>query len=411
MKMNKIMPTLVLGSICLIVALLLSFVNMITAPIIQESQNAAANASLLEVLPSGNNFEEFTIDETYPPAITKGYRADGGFVFQATVTGKSSGLIIMCGIDSDGKIVGTKVIADQETDGYDANVFPFVEGTNGKYTGMSLDSFEPYLVSGATLTSSAYGEAMKAALQAFTIANGGSVDIRTPEQILQDNCNAALGTVGVTFEKWFATEALDGVDAVYLDGNGNTVYIIGEIFVGINASGEITTPDVSDETVATVTAANEKLVSSTLSEVIELPEGIPSSVKKIYVTGSGNYVFDLVAKGYQALFDYGSGATISIKVSISADGKIIDCLTTSHEESKGYGDACAAEEYYEQYRGASSTDIKVSVSSPDAHMDQIPSDTTDIGAISSATFTTYGYQKAIKAAFTAFEILTGGEMS
>ena len=166
MKKSNLMPTVVLGSICLVVALLLSFVNMVTGPIIKAAQDQAANAALLEVLPEGTDFTPLTIDETYPAAIVAGYKANGGFVFQSTVTGKSSGLIIMCGINADGKIVGTKVIAEQETDSYDANVFPAVEGTEGAYKGMALEGFEPYLVSGATLTSRAYGEAMKASLQA-----------------------------------------------------------------------------------------------------------------------------------------------------------------------------------------------------------------------------------------------------
>ena len=42
-------------------------------------------------------------------------------------------------------------------------------------------------------------------------------------------------------------------------------------------------------------------------------------------------------------------------------------------------------------------------------LDQIPIDSTDIGAISSATYTTYGYQKAIKSAFAAFNLLTAEE--
>ena len=134
MKKSNFLPTIVLGCICLVVALLLSLVNSITGPIIEAAQNAAANEALLEVLPEGKNFEELTLDDKYPSSITKGYRADGGYVFQATVTGKSSGLIIMFGIDAEGKIVGTKVIAEQETDSYDKNVFPLVEGLDGKYT-------------------------------------------------------------------------------------------------------------------------------------------------------------------------------------------------------------------------------------------------------------------------------------
>lgn len=410
MKKSNIMPTVVLAAICLTVALLLSLVNSITAPIIEENQNAAANAALSVVLPDGKNFKEITIDGTYPAVITKGYKADGGFVFQATVTGKSAGLVILCGINSEGKIVGTQVIADQETDSYDANVFPNVEGTEGKYKDMTIDSFEAYLVSGATLTSRAYGEAVKAALQSFVIASGGEVDVRTPEQILQDNCNAALGTENVVFTKWFATEVISGIDAVYeAENNGGRVFVIGESFIGVKADGTVING--GDSTDA-VTTANTTVSASKPTALNELPEGVNTkTVKKVYVTASGNYVFELEAKGYQALFEYGTGAVIKLKVSISADGKIIDCLTVSHEESKGYGDACATEEYYEQYKGAAADDITLSVTSPDYTMDQIPENSTDKGAISSATYTTYGYQKAVKAAFDAYELLiaNGGE--
>ena len=409
MKKQNITPTLVLSAICLVVAFLLSFVNTVTGPIIEAAQNAAANEALLVVLPDGSNFEQISIDGQYPAVIDMGYKADGGFVFRANVTGKSSGLIIMVGIDESGKIVATKVIAEQETDSYDVKVFPNVEGTGSAYSGMSYGSFEPYLVSGATLTSRAYGEAVKAALQAFEIANGGEVDVRTPEQILQDNCNAALGTEGVVFDRWFATEVLEGVDAVYVsEDKSERVYLVGENYVGVKADGAIVNSGSDEQSV--VAFANDKISASNLTEVTELPEGInKNTVKKVYVTGSGNYVFELVAKGYQALFDYGNGAVIDIKLSISADGKIIDCLTVSHDESKGYGDVCATEEYYSQYRGASRGEVSVTVKSPDAHADQIASDNTDIGVISSATYTTSGYQKAVVAAFEAYEILTGGE--
>ena len=408
MKKNNIMPTIVLGAICLVVALLLSLVNSVTAPIIEATQNAAANEALVVVLPDGKNFEEITLSEKYPASITKGYKADGGFVFQANVTGKSSGLIILCGINSEGKIVGTTVIADQETDSYDSKIFPLVQGTDGAYKGMDINNFEPYLVSGATLTSKAYGEAVKAALQAFVIANGGNVDVRDPEQILQDSCNEALGTSEVKFNKWFATDKIDGIDAVYIaEDNSGKVFVIGETFVGVKADGTIVDLGGADE--ATVKTANDIINASELTEITSLPDGVNiKTVKKVYVTNTGNYVFELEAKGYQALFDYGDGTVIKIKLSISADGKIIDCLTVSHNESKGYGDACATDEYYEQYRGASASDIIISVTSPDMHADQIPSDSTDIGAISGATYTTYGYQKAVKAAFEAYEILIAG---
>ena len=89
------------------------------------------------------------------------------------------------------------------------------------------------------------------------------------------------------------------------------------------------------------------------------------------------------------------------------DGKIIDVYTVSHAESKGYGDQCQTEEYYEQYRGKGDEEIKVSANKySDYSDDLIPTDTTDVGAIASSTNTTIGYQKAVKLAFKAFELLT-----
>ena len=406
MKKN-IMPTVILGSICLVVALMLSLINSITAPMIEAAQNAAANEALLVVLPDGKNFEEITLDASYPAVITKGYKADGGFVFQANVTGKSSGLIILIGIDADGKIVGTKVIAEQETDSYDVNVFPAVEGTDGAYKGMDIDSFTPFLVSGATLTSKAYGEAVKAALQSAILAAGGSVDTRTPEQILQDNCNAALGTTDVKFTKWFATEIIEGIDAVYVAAdNSGRVFVIGETFVGVKDGAIVGTTDANAETVL---AANTIIANSNKTEITELPKGVNKHiVLKAYVTDSGNYVFDLKASGF-ANYSYEEGYSdvevpIYISISITADGKIIDCATTKQSESKGYGDVCGTDEYRNQWTGKTNDDIVISTS-------PIGKDNTDVGAIAGATYTTVGYQKAVKAAFAAFELLTenGGE--
>ncbi len=392
---KKIMPALVLGTICLVVGLLLALVNMVTAPIIENAQNAAANEALLVVLPDGKNFEKITLDESYPPIVQEGYRADGGFVFRMSVTGKSSGMVIMCGINSEGKIVGTKVIANQETASYAEKVFPNVEGLNGKYKDMELSSFDPYLVSGATLTSKAYGDAVQAALQSFAIANGGSVDIRTPEQILQDNCNTALGTTGLTFTKWFATELIEGVDAVY-ETNEGRVYVFGEAFVGVKANGTLATADANAALAQKAVAADAVIKTISLTEITTRPAEMHKSILKVSRTATGNYVFEATADGfsvyqYEEYYGAGSNTPIQLKVSITADGKILDCVTLNHDETKGYGDKCATEEYYESWRGASSSDL------------------TDRGTITGATHTADGYKQAMKRIFAAFELLTGGE--
>ncbi len=413
-KKFDLKPTIVLSAICVVIVALLAVVNMFTAPVIEAAQNAAANEALLVVLPEGKNFKEVDLTgKNLPANVDKAYTEDGGgYVFRVTVTGKSAGLMIMFGIDKNGAIVGTKVIADEETDTYDVKVFPLVEGTDGGYKGMTLESFEPVLVGGATLTSKAYGEAAKIALGAFAALNGGEVDFRSPEQILQDNCNAALGTEGVTFTQWFTVTAISGVDKVYEATEGR-VFVIGENFVGVNANGDVTTTEASEADKTTALNANAKIQSITLTDVT-IPAGTSkekAEVVSIKKTNEDAYIFELLGFGYQYTFDYGDYTPISIKLAIDAQGKILDVLTVSHNESKGYGDACAQEEYYEQYLGKGDSDIVESADKyPHNHGDDlIASDSTDVGAISSATYTTLGYQRAVKLAFSVFEVLTADE--
>lgn len=390
---SKLMPTVVLTCICLVVALMLAGINMVTGPIIKAAQDAATNEALLKVLPDGKNFTKIELNDSYPKVVDAAYKADGGYVFRMTVTGKNS-MIIMCGINTEGKVVGTKVIDDNETPDYSKNVFPLVEGTDGAYKGMSLEGFEPQLVSKATLTSTAYSEAIKAALQAFVIANGGSVDLRTPEEILQDNCNAALGTEGVKFTKWLKIAELPGIDAVYsAEGGRGYVFVIGEAFIAYNEFGDLVSTGVSAENIATADAAYNTVSSITLKKLDAIPAGVSTTiVKAIYSASNGAYVFELNALGYQMSSDYGTQVPIVINLAISADGKIADVVTVSEEESDGIGDKCAEEEYYKEWIGKDAT----GAASPDT------------GAISGATVTSNGYRQAIKSAFLAFEKLTTG---
>ena len=97
----------------------------------------------------------------------------------------------------------------------------------------------------------------------------------------------------------------------------------------------------------------------------------------------------------------GANLPMEVKIAISADGKIIDVVTLSHGESKGYGDKCDTEEYYDSFRGETADKIVVSKA-------PITGETSDPGAISGATYTANGYQKAVQRAFAAFEILNGG---
>ena len=408
MKSSKLYPSIVLTGICLVVALLLSVINMFTAPIIEARENEKANQAMLEVLPDGKNFTPLALDDTYPEAIVEAYSADGGFVFRTVGKGRNGDIVAMVGVDTEGKIVGVQIISNSESAGYREKVFDKVSGTDGEYKGQTLDTFTPFIASGSTMTSNGVADAIKASLQAFEIANGGSVDIRTPEQILNDTCNAALGTTDKAFERWFATEALTGVKNVYVSDAG-IVMIVGDKYIGVNGEGEIvlsatedgTTAEASSEDSATVEAAYALYSATKLTE-IDKPAGAKSHVLKAYKTDTGNYVFDMRGAGNGINgeeWSHPSGEYIYLSVSISPDGKIIDVITTEQTESEGYGDACEKDSYTEQFKGAEADDIVIT---PE-HTSQ---GSTDLGVISGSTITSNGYQKALKYAFEAFELLT-----
>ena len=164
---------LVMGATCLGATLVGAYIFL---PDIL-SQSGEGDAELLEVLPEGRNFEKIEIDERYPAAIVEGYRAHGGFVFRTCVYGYSSNLVILVGIDDDGKVVSTKVLSHEETPTYAETVFSIAEGPGGVYVRKDINSIRPYgIASGATMTSHAYCEAVKAALEAANmckILNGG----------------------------------------------------------------------------------------------------------------------------------------------------------------------------------------------------------------------------------------------
>lgn len=171
---SKIMPSVVLGAICLVVALLLSVVNMITAPIIEDALNKKNLAAMQEVLPLATELKQTNVyDGRLDKSITKVYEGPEGYVFHLAAKGySSSGMTIIIGIDTEGKIAGTKCTANQETPDKASPVFEKTE--SGYYIGQDGSTYSPLLVSGSTYTSEGYANAVKAALDAYAIIKGGN---------------------------------------------------------------------------------------------------------------------------------------------------------------------------------------------------------------------------------------------
>ena len=386
---------LVLVCICAVVSVLLAVTNAVTAPFIAENEAKKANAALLEVMPDGKSFELLDISSYKLPAtVSEAYKSEnGGYVIKLNTTGYASGMVLMCGVSADGKVTGAKLISSNETPaigGVAADTM--AQNVVGK-DGTTVDGVDT--VGGATKTTAAYRAAVKDALNAAIILGGGSVDIRTEEEILAENLTAALPAGEGKFEVVFRTEVTEGVDKIYKATNGaGYVCVIGEAFIGLDGEGNVLS-DVSEETATTVKTAVETILASKTTDIdLTQYQGLPTQLISAQRTETGNYVILIKGAGYGITggdkYHPASGKYIEIRVAITADGKIIDCLTEFQAESDGIGSVCEDESFYGQFVGKT-----------EETYDQID-------AISGATMTTDGYKKAISRAFECVKIFEGG---
>lgn len=390
--MNQTLKTILsLTLICSISALLLAVTNFVTSPIIEANEAAAANEALLVVMPNGSGFEAVDLSTYELPASVKEVwkEANGGYVVKTETIGYGSGFVIMTGVDANGVVTGTTCLGSSETLGY--------EQTYGEnlvnMTSETIDAVDT--ISGATKTTEAYKNSVKDALNTAIILGGGSVDIRTPEQILLENLNTALPSGEGAFTKWFKLIELNELSEVYSADNG-----AGYVFV--NTEGEfigVTAEDVQGLVAMSASIYHEMsgaitAMSATLTDVdLSGYENIPSHVVSVKKTDLGNYVFELKASGFGINGDsyYNpSGEHIKIMVSATASGVIIDCVTTYQSETEGIGSVCEDYEFSSQFNSKDETNYK------------------EIDAISGATYTTNGYKTAIGKVFETIKILEGG---
>lgn len=391
--MKHIKSILTLFVICALVSVALATVNGITAPIILDRQNQAAAGALLEVMPEGGTFEKVDLSgySALPATVKEAHKAsNGGYVLQIEWSGFNPGNVTMVGISADGKVTGTKTITVKDSGGNgkdSATEIPNMDA-NGYYVGADINTIDGVdTVGGVTVSTKAYRAAVKDALAAATILGGGSYV--SPEEMFQNNLNAALGTENATFTKYFFVEVVEGVDAIYVaENNAGYVVIIGEEFIGVDANGNVIggTNEVAANAVDTIKATTYTDIDLTAFE------GISKRVKSAQVTNSGVYVFEVEGSGFgkKGSSDYGaSGEYILIKIAITADGKIVNCYTVYQSESSGFGDVCGTEEFYGQFAGKDESNYTGII-------------------IAGSTYTTDGYHGAIKNAYKALATITGG---
>ncbi len=402
--MKNIKPTIVLSCICMAVALILSAINMITGPIIEEHRAAAANGALIEVMPEGGSFEEIDISTLgLPEAITNAYKETSGkgYVFRVVSTGYKSGMVIMVGVDSEGKITGSKCLETQDTFGKEPQI-------DNSYNGQSLADFAPNMISGATMTSSGYRDAVSNALQGFTLASGGKLDpaialeAKLPE-LAPGFVNPAAVDASGSFKK--ALKAANDAGFAYISSDGENAFL-----TLVNATGGCTVYDAEGNDVTDAqTALAEEAKAHAAANQVSYSEGLSTKITRLFADASDIAPVEISTFGtivsassfksggadYYAFYSRSMGFhQMDVYVVIDANGAI------AKVDAKQY---IFDEEYFMAFGG-------MDVAAYKAGFEGLTSETWtgDAAVIATATMTSNAMKQSTEDAFAAFNAIKGG---
>ncbi len=168
---DVIKPIAVLAGICLVVTALLAYINSVTAPIITEAEAKKAAEARAEVLSEADSFKQLDIE--LPEGVENGYEAENGAGYVFTVNSKGYGgdVKVICGVKPDGSIEQIKTLSHSETSGIGTRVVDNDSGYREKYFGKTSENYEDVdAVSGATISSKAYRNAVKLIFDAYSAA-------------------------------------------------------------------------------------------------------------------------------------------------------------------------------------------------------------------------------------------------
>ena len=171
MKRDIIKPILVLTLICLFTAAALAVTNSFTAPVITTAAAERAARVRSEIIPEAEGFEPLSIDGM-PDVVKEAYRATNnvGYVFVMKVAGYGGDIEIICGFREDGTIITTRVLEHSETKGLGDRVAD--ESFGNQFAGKDSSIPGVSAITGATISSNAYLEAVRSAFTAFEMMRG-----------------------------------------------------------------------------------------------------------------------------------------------------------------------------------------------------------------------------------------------
>jgi Na+-translocating ferredoxin:NAD+ oxidoreductase RnfG subunit len=165
--MKKIIQvSLFLAIISALSGALLSSVNGLTSPIIEERKIAAVRSTLEAIFPGASEFRELALADA-SGSIVNAYEASGaGFAFNVSIQGYANPITFIVAFDTTGKIVGFNVTAVNDTPGIGTKVLDdnFRDSIINKTLNERIDT-----IAGATVTSGAIVKGIDDAKAAFQL--------------------------------------------------------------------------------------------------------------------------------------------------------------------------------------------------------------------------------------------------
>lgn len=402
---KSLKDVVVLLVICSVFAVVLAAVNSVTAPIIADRLAAAADEAYMAVLPGATGFEDADISKLSSiPTVKEAKREKSGlgYAIKLETKGYATGMVLIVGVDANGVVTGATCIASNETWGLETTL-------GDKFIGKDVNSVVDVEAGVTSYTVNGYRAAVRDAINAATILGGGTADTRTEEEIFFDNLKEALPEAfpegAKVYDDVFTQTLIVGndgniytnkelsVDSINKAINGKGyVFVVGKEFVGVNAEGVIVS-EVSAEAKAIVEAAIALDATATATEIdtTEYKNSDDRTVKRAFnnmkyvlKTESGIYVMETSATGY--------GKTpMTIIITVSADGKIIDNLVVTHSETGNYGGAKVQDgEYNQNFVGKNQEEANA------------------VDTVTGVTVTTNAYKNAVLRAYVIVNTLEGG---
>ena len=359
-----VLPPLVLTVIAGVTTAALVLTEGVTTPIIEEQQAAAADAARVAVLPEADSFTQCTVEEM-PEGGIDAYQADNGagYVITAEARGYGGQLRVMVGMCSDGLITGTEVLVNNETQGLGSRVseHDFMDQYIGKDS--TLEGVQA--ISGTTISSNAFSNAVKTAYQIYGELAGVEV-AGTEREPISDEVKAQLFPNVTEFQRY----AVDG--EAYRAGDEGTIIVTSNAgfagnvttAIGFDANGAVsgvvfTESSETEGYGAQYTQSSwiEAQVGKTSAEEISAISG--STVTYEALTKNFTEAFELLPTLADASLEYegsadGYNGTMTVAVGIDSTGAVTSVRLVSSDDD--FASRVSEEAFTSQFIGKTSTD-------------------------------------------------------